>query len=120
MPHLIEIVTKLKDIGIAFKSLTEQQMDTTNAEGEFLFNIFGSLAQYERSLNQERIMAGLEAAKRRGKYGGRPIVINPGKMEEILSALKDGNSKAYICRNFGVKRSTLYDSLNRRVSTSDL
>ena len=71
LPHLIQIVAELKARGIAFRSLTETMMDTTTPQGEFLFNIFASLAQYERSLNQERVMAGLEAAKRRGKKGGR-------------------------------------------------
>jgi DNA invertase Pin-like site-specific DNA recombinase len=113
LPHLIEIISQLKMRGIAFRSLTEATMDTTNAGGEFLFNIFASLAQYERALNQERIIAGLEAAKSRGRYGGRPRVINPEKIEEIQEALKAGKTKASICRNFGIKRSTLYDALNR-------
>ena len=47
-------------------------MDTTTRHGAFLFSLFGALAQYERALTQERIMAGLAAAKRRGKHGGRP------------------------------------------------
>ncbi len=113
LPHLIQIVTELKERGIAFRSLTETAMDTTTPQGEFLFNIFGSLAQYERSLNRERVLAGLEAAKIRGKRGGRPKVISQEKMEEILLALKAKKSKASICRNFGIKRSTLYDALNR-------
>lgn len=113
LPHLIQIVTDLKEQGISFRSLTETAMDTTPPQGEFLFNIFGSLAQYKRSLNRERIMAGLEAAKSRGKKGGRPKMISPEKMEEILDALKAKKSKASICRNFGIKRSTLYDALIR-------
>ncbi|MGH7593847.1 MAG: recombinase family protein, partial [Gemmatimonadales bacterium] len=52
----------LKARGVAFRSLTEQ-MDTTTAQGEFLFSIFGSLAQYERGLIRERVMAGLQAAR---------------------------------------------------------
>ena len=55
--------------GVAFRSLTEQ-MDTTTPHGEFLLSVFGALAQHERALTTERIMAGLEAAKRRGKRGG--------------------------------------------------
>ena len=112
LPHLLEIITKLQKDGIAFCSLTER-MDTTTPHGELLFNLFGSLAQYERALTRERIMAGLEAANKRGRRGGRPPVINTEKMEAILEDLKAGASKASICRNFGLKRSTLYDALNR-------
>lgn len=118
LPHLIQIVAELKARGIAFRSLTETMMDTTTPQGEFLFNIFASLAQYERSLNQERVIAGLEAAKLRGKKGGRPSVIKKEKMEEILDALMAGKSKASICRNFDIKRSTLYDSLKRFTITT--
>ncbi len=88
-------------------------MDTTTPHGEFLFNVFGSLAQYERALTKERIMAGLEAAKRRGKRGGRPHAIRDETMKAIREAIKSGMSKSAACRTFGVKRSTLYDALAR-------
>jgi DNA invertase Pin-like site-specific DNA recombinase len=65
LPHLLTTVTDLKTRGIAFRSLTEQ-MDTTTPQGEFLFHVFGALAQFERSLIQERVQAGLAAARRRG------------------------------------------------------
>lgn len=112
LSHLLSIIKDLHNRGIAFKSLTEQ-MDTTTAHGELLFNMFGSLAQYERALIKERVIAGLEAAKRRGRIGGRPRVISVEKMEAILEDLKAGTSKAAVCRNFGIKRTTLYDALNR-------
>jgi DNA invertase Pin-like site-specific DNA recombinase len=89
-------------------------MDTTTPHGEFLFSIFGALAQYERSLTKERIMAGLNAAKKRGKIGGRPKAISDEKMLSINEALNSGMSKAAICRTFNVKRTTLYDSLEKR------
>ena len=97
---------------MAFRSLTEQ-MDTTTPQGAFLFSVFGALAQYERALTQERIRAGLEAARRRGKRGGRPQAISPEQLEAILAALHAGASKASLCRTFGVKRTTLYDALAR-------
>lgn len=112
LSHLLDIITGLHKKGIAFRSLTEQ-MDTTTAHGELLFNLFGSLAQYERALTQERIMAGLEAAKRRGRHGGRPRAIDEEKMDAILESIRLGTSKASICRNFNIKRSTLYDALAR-------
>ena len=63
LPHLLATVTDLKKRGVAFRSLTEQ-MDTTTPQGEFLFQIFGALAQFERALIQERVQAGLAAARR--------------------------------------------------------
>ena len=66
LPHLLSTVTYLKTRGIGFRSLTEQ-MDTATPQGEFLFHVFGALAQFERSLIQERIQAGLAAERRRAR-----------------------------------------------------
>ena len=112
LPHLLTTVTNLKARGIAFRSLTEQ-MDTTTPQGEFLFHIFGALAQFERSLIQERVQAGLAAARRRGRHGGRPASIDAEKLTAITLALEGGATKAAVCRTFGLKRSTLIDSLAR-------
>ncbi len=112
LPHLLSTVTDLKTRGVAFRSLTEQ-MDTTTPQGELLFHVFGALAQFERSLIQERVQAGLAAARRRGRRGGRPIAIDAEKLSAVTAALEGGASKAAVCRTFGVKRSTLIDSLAR-------
>lgn len=112
MPHLLATVGDLKARGVAFRSLTEQ-MDTTTPQGEFLFHVFGALAQFERSLIQERVQAGLAAAARRGRRGGRPTAIDPEKLAAVTAALEGGATKAAVCRTFGIKRSTLIDSLAR-------
>jgi DNA invertase Pin-like site-specific DNA recombinase len=112
LSHLLATVNELKDRGIAFRSLTEQ-MDTTTPQGEFLFHVFGALAQFERSLTQERVRAGLAAARRRGRRGGRPVAIDAEKMAAVVAALEGGTTKAAVCRTFGIKRSTLIDSLAR-------
>ena len=112
LPHLLKIVTDLQQRGVAFRSLTEQ-MDTTTPHGEFLFSVFGALAQYERALAKERVIAGLQAAKRRGRRGGRPKAIDDEQLDAIKKALDSGLSKASVCRSFGVKRTTLYDALKR-------
>lgn len=112
LPHLLTTVTALKTRGVAFRSLTEQ-MDTTTPQGEFLFHVFGALAQFERSLIQERVQAGLAAARRRGRHGGRPITIDAEKLAAVAAALEGGATKAAVCRTFGIKRSTLIDSLAR-------
>jgi DNA invertase Pin-like site-specific DNA recombinase len=113
LSHLLHIVTTLQQEGVAFRSLTEQ-MDTTTPHGAFLFSVFGALAQYERALATERIRAGLAAAQRRGKRGGRPRAVSDEQLEAIISALQAGASKAAICRTFSVKRTTLYETLKHR------
>lgn len=112
LSHLLEIVNALRTKKVEFQSLTEG-MDTTTPSGELLFHMFGALAQYERALIRERVMAGLEAANRRGRKGGRPLAITGEKLDAIISALDGGMSKAAVCRNFGVKRTTLIDTLKR-------
>ena len=71
LKHLIETVTELKNQGVAFKSLTEN-IDTATATGTLVFQIFGALAEFERNLITERTVAGLDAARIRGRKGGRP------------------------------------------------
>jgi DNA invertase Pin-like site-specific DNA recombinase len=112
LPHLLTTVTELRERGIAFRSLTEQ-MDTTTPQGELLFHIFGALAQFERALIQERVLAGLAAARRRGRRGGRPLAIDAEKLAAVIAALDGGMSKAAACRSFGIRRSTLIDALAR-------
>jgi len=99
LSHLLAIVTSLKKKQVAFRSLTEN-LDTTTPSGEFLFQVFGALAQYERALIQERVVAGLAAARKRGRIGGRPQAITGEKLEAIVAALDGGMSKAAVCRNF--------------------
>ena len=112
LTHLIEIITTLKTNQVAFRSLTEG-MDTTTASGELLFHVFGAMAQYERALIKERVNAGLAAARRRGRIGGRPPAIPLEKLDAIVESLRSGMSKASACRTFGVKRSTLIETLAR-------
>src|SRR4051795_8571968 len=104
LSHLVRILDDLKGRGVAFRSLTEG-IDTTTPHGEFLYNLFGTLAQYERSLIRERVNAGLVAARRRGRRGGRPPAIDPETVEQIVAALDSGSSKSAVCRTFKVARS---------------
>jgi DNA invertase Pin-like site-specific DNA recombinase len=70
--HLITLVEVLRGRGVGFRSPHEGAIDTTNASGELIFNIFSALAQFESRLIQERTKAGLAAARARGRHGGRP------------------------------------------------
>jgi len=99
LSHLIRIITDLKERGIGFRSLTEQ-MDTTTPQGVLMFNLFGSLAEYERALIAERVKAGLAAARRRGRKGGRRPSVDAERVDQIVAALEAGASKASVCRTW--------------------
>jgi DNA invertase Pin-like site-specific DNA recombinase len=113
LKHLIETITKLQEQNIAFKSITEN-IDTATATGQLVFHIFGALAEFERNLITERTMAGLEAARARGRKGGRPK-LNPA-LSKVAMAKKlytdKTNSIADICRTLQISRATLYRYLN--------
>lgn len=106
--ELIELVGSLRERGIEFVSLRES-IDTTTPGGKLVFHVFGAVAEFERDLILERTMAGLEAAKVRGRYGGRPRALNEGKAK-LAKRLKDEgeHSVEEICSMLGVGRSTLY------------
>src|SRR5436190_14072246 len=74
LKHLIATITDLNEQGIGFKSLQEQ-MDTTTSGGKLIFHIFGALAEFEREVIRERTRAGLQAARARGRFGGRPSIL---------------------------------------------
>jgi DNA invertase Pin-like site-specific DNA recombinase len=113
MKDLINTMEIFKSRGVQLKSLKENWIDTTTAQGELMFNIFSALAEFERKLTIERTRAGLEVARARGKLGGRPKS-DPKKVE---IALKMYRSKEYtikeITQTSGISRATLYRYLNR-------
>lgn len=111
--NLLDIMQKLRDKKVGFQSLTEAY-DTMSPHGELFFNVMASLSQYERALLKERINAGLEAARTRGRIGGRPKAIDSEKWDQIEKSLVEGVSKISICRTFVVKRSTLYNYVTKR------
>jgi len=110
LKHLIETVTALVERKIGFRSITEK-IDTTTSGGKLVFHIFGALAEFERDLIRERTLAGLRAARARGKVGGRPraSLSDPKKIQLARSLLSDRNySVTEICRVLNVSSSTLY------------
>ena len=108
LKHLIETVSQLDTRKIGFKSLTEQ-IDTTTSGGKLIFHIFGALAEFERNLIRERTNAGLQAARARGRVGGRPKKLQGAKvaMAQQLYADKT-NSIDEICKTLHISRATLY------------
>ena len=80
LKNLIALVEDLADRGVGFRSLSES-IDTTTANGKLFFSIMGALAEFERDLIRERTMAGLAAARARGRVGGRPPTMTPEKIK---------------------------------------
>ena len=109
LKHLIETVTALKQQGIAFKSITEN-IDTSTATGQLVFHIFGALAEFERNLIKERTMAGLEAARSRGRKGGRPkLNTTAGKVAMAKKLYRDRTiSIPEICKTLDISRATFF------------
>src|SRR3546814_20056490 len=98
MSHLIEKIDELASRDIGFRSLTEN-IDTTTPGGMLVFNIFGSLAQFERDLIRERTQAGLRAARERGSKGGRRPVVTPDKLRKARAHIAAGpNARAAAAR----------------------
>ena len=110
LQHLIEVVSDLEERQIGFQSLTEN-IDTTSPTGKLIFHIFGSLAEFERGLIRERVKAGLEAAKKRGKKFGRPDALDDKAKEMALAMFNGGALKIDIARHFNVTRQTVYSLL---------
>ncbi|MEO9337163.1 recombinase family protein [Mesorhizobium sp. SB112] len=111
LPHLIEIVERLKAEGVGLKSLTEE-VDTTTSDGRMIFHLFAALAQFERDLVRERTLAGLAVARARGRKGGRPPKLSAEKLQVARRLLKDPESTvSEVARSLGVHRSTLHKAL---------
>lgn len=108
LKHLIELMTELEQRGVGFQSLQEA-IDTTSPGGKLVFHIFGALAEFERNLIRDRTKAGLEAARARGRKGGRPKRLNP-KQRTLAVDLYHQRKHTIeeICRTVGISKPTLY------------
>jgi DNA invertase Pin-like site-specific DNA recombinase len=104
---LVDFMADLQGRKIQFRSLTDG-IDTTTPAGRFFFHVMASLAQMERELMSERTRAGLDAARRRGRVGGRKRRMTPGKAESARKLLKGGMSPRDVAQNLGVSIPTLY------------
>jgi len=112
LQHLISVVDDLKEKDIFFRSLKEN-LDTSSSTGKLIFHIFGALAEFERDIIRERTMAGLAAARARGRVGGRPKIMDEGKVKLARTLMAD-NSRCVgeVCEILGVSKATLYRYLN--------
>jgi DNA invertase Pin-like site-specific DNA recombinase len=109
LQDLIHLVNDLETRGVKFKSLKES-VDTGGPAGKLVFHLFAALAEFERELVRERTLAGLEAARARGRKGGRPNLLDLKQQKAALAMMRDREmSVSEIASQFGVSRSTLYN-----------
>jgi len=106
--HIVELVDGLQKRGIGLKVLTGG-IDTTSSTGRLVFGIFATLAEFERDLVLERTMAGLAAARARGRAGGRPRLMTRAKLRTAMAMMADrGNAATDVAEQLGISVSTLY------------
>ena len=113
LPELIKITNELAARGVGLRSLQEH-IDTSTAAGNLIFHVFAALAEFERALIRERTTAGLQAARARGRRGGRPVVLTPAKRAAAQAMYDTREHSAIaiaIAAAVGVSRATLYRSL---------
>ena len=117
--NLIDLVSEFESRGVGFVSLTES-IDTTTPSGKLIFHIFGALAEFERDLIREPTMAGLAAARARGRTGGRPTVWTPAKLQ-MARKMYDSREHdvATIARVLGVSRASVYRALAPTTSPAE-
>lgn len=111
LKHLVNTVQDLAEQGIGFRVLAGQgaEIDTTTASGKLVFGIFAALAEFERELIRERTMAGLEAARARGRKGGRRFELTKSQVRLAQAAMANRDtSVAELCKELGITRVTLY------------
>lgn len=115
LKDLIELLDAFKQQGVQFISLNEN-IDTTTAIGELAFHVIGSIAQFERRLISERTKAGLDAARARGRKGGRRSKLSIADIKKATAMLRDPEvTKTEVAKHFGVSRPTLNKSLDTMI-----
>lgn len=108
LPDLVQVVADLEQRGVHFESLTEK-VETGSAAGKLQFHVFAALAEFERGLIRERTRAGLDAARARGRAGGRKPKLDAKQIRHIKVLLRDPNTcVAELARDYGVSRTTIY------------
>ena len=105
--HLIDTVTDLQEKGIEFKSLTES-IDTRTSGGKLVFHIFGALAEFEREIIKERTLAGLQAARARGRRGGPKRKLTNEQVQMAQTLYSTQMPVKEICKSLGISRATFY------------
>jgi len=111
LADLVGLVSQFEQRKVNFESLTER-IETGSPAGRLVFHVFAALAEFERNLIRERTMAGLKAARARGRKGGRPAKLTPKEVKTIRALLRSQEiSVTEIAARFSVARSTLYRAI---------
>ena len=114
LSHVVELVAGLQARSIGLKVLTGS-IDTTSSTGRLVFGLFATLAEFERDLIRERTMAGLAAARARGRSGGRPRLMTAAKLRTAMTMMADqSNVAADVAEQLGISVSTLYAYMDGR------
>ena len=111
LKHLIQTVEDLTKRKIGFKVLSGQgvNIDTTTPAGKMIFSIFGALAEFERELIRERTIAGITAARARGRMGGRKFNLTKAQVRLAEASMKNRDtSVTELCKELKITRATLY------------
>ncbi|MGB3767581.1 MAG: recombinase family protein [Phormidesmis sp.] len=118
LSHLLSIIEDLKQKGVDFASV-QDGFDTSTASGKMVFSVIGAMAEYERNLIRERTVAGLAAARARGRMGGRPKQLDEGQVK-VATALAEAGKLTIkeICEQVGCSRSTYYRQVAPRLKPS--
>ena len=112
LKDLIARAEALKEMGVGLKSLHES-IDTTSSGGQLIFHLFGALAEFERNLIRERTKAGLNAARARGREGGRKKVLTYKRRAHAVALYRSRkHTVPEICNLMGISRATLYAYVN--------
>lgn len=106
LADLLEIVTQIEAAQAGFRSLAED-IDTTTPAGRLVFHVFASIAQFERERIRERTMEGLEAARKKGRVGGRPSALSEDQKAEVLRLKDEGRAMKDIAALFKVSLATV-------------
>ncbi len=112
MVDLVNIINVIEKKGVGFRSLTES-IDTTTPTGKFTLHLFASLSEFERGIIRERTKAGIEAAKLKGRFAGRPRSLSDDQVALIKIQRKEGRSLGYLSKLFNTSVTSIHRALTQ-------
>lgn len=102
---LHRLVEQISSAGAGFRCLQQGGVDTASSTGKLMLAILGAVAEFENDIRRERQRDGIDKAKQRGVYRGRPATIDRGRIEQLAAS---GEGATLIARNLGISRATVY------------